>query len=247
MAKNRKRKSRRGVDQSTGAPTPERRAMAAGHIRQSISPEQARVYHCEDAPLDRLEQRGQLDRDRHRNRVLAEAGRRYFEHWYKSGMSPLAAVDLGRAQGGGTPSCGMPTSELAAHHRRQYRATVQALGQFFSAVVDPIVLNEQDVAAVGRSISGHRNHGRAVAVAMDRLRGGLTVLAVYFRMLPKGGAAADAVVPKDPRAGAAGAARLDSMDMTMPVSVHSSDSRQERPDGTPSRALSRHRSLAGMS
>lgn len=199
-------------------PTVEREAKAGQFVRRDAMGR----CHVEDSPLDRLAARHVLARDPCANRMLHAAGQRYFEHWYLSGMLLLGAQDVSRpyASGAGGSSCGMPASERAAYHRQQYRAAVQALGAWFLAAVDPIVLAEQDPASVGARISGYSHHGLAVAVALDRLRGGLDLLAVHFRIK-----------------------RLDMSALTMADAKHDP---LERPEEPTLRALLRHRPLAGM-
>jgi hypothetical protein len=216
MARKRKTKTAAKIA-GLNDPTPERLLKAGKSSRKDA----AEVVHFEDTLLERLAARGALEKDAHRNRVLLVAGQRYFEHWYLSGMSPIGAQDLTRLRGGDGASGGMPTSELQAHHRRAYREAVRELGPYFSAVVDPIVLNEQTVESVGLRISGYRDRNKAIAVALDRLKEGLTRLAEHFRLMT-----------------------LDAVRTDVVTSNHDV---QKRPDGTPPRALRRHRSLAGMS
>ncbi len=199
-------------------PTPEREGKAGAFVRRDTLGR----CHVEDAPLDRLAARHVLARDPVLNRMLHAAGQRYFEHWYLSGMMALGAQDVSRpyACGGTSAACGMPTSERAAYHRQQYRGAVQALGAWFSAAVDPIVLAEQDLASVGSKISGYRKPKVAVAVALDRLRGGLDLLAIHFRIK-----------------------RLDTGTPSMAATGHELET---RPEDSTSRALLRHRALAGM-
>jgi hypothetical protein len=202
-------------------PPIERLLRAGDHARLGLGDGGARRCHVEDSPLDRLAARKVLAKDPAANRILHEAGKRYYEHWYLSGMAPLRAIDLSREGiGGAGGSCGMPATEAMAHHRAKYRGAVRVLGPWFSAVVDPIVLAEEDPQIVGMRVSGYRSDKQALAVAIDRLRGGLEALAVHF-----------------------GLRRLDNRC----TGSRSCDPRiGERPEGTPSRALRTHRSLAGM-
>jgi hypothetical protein len=240
MSKRKSRKGKKAQDLSLGAPTPEPRAKAIDrsedgrrlhehHRRDALG-----HYHFDDAPLDRLAARGDLAKtengkiDRHMNRILLEAGRRYFEHAYLSGMiSALKAIDLAGVGGGGDPACGMPANEAQAHHRRQYRDAEQALGQYFSSVVDAIVLREQSLQAVGLRITPYRKAETAAAIALDRLKEGLLRLAQHFRMggLDKG----------RPNVAVSGHSPNQRPDRTQPPGV--SRSRAPRADNSTPRAL----------
>lgn len=213
------RKAKRvGIEaRSAQAPTPERAAKAGDTLRQDA----VRAYHCEDAPIERLAHRGALaPGDAARNRILLEAANRYYEHWYLAGLSPLGAIDLTRTGGGdGTPAFGMPVSELAAYHRGAYRNALERLSPYFQAAVNPVVLEDQTIEIIASKVSGYKHEKSARAITLDRLRGGLAVLAAHFGM-----------------------ARLDAGAPTMQSSCHDSQSRSE---ATP-RALLRHRSFGGM-
>jgi hypothetical protein len=219
IAKARKRLRKEAPAGDTAQPTPERAAKAGAELRRDA----VRAYHCEDAPIERLAARKALASDEGGNRTLLEAGKRYYEHWYLAGLNGLGAIDLTRAGGGdGSPACGMPTTEAAAHHRREFRAALDALGKAgkrLSEVVDLVVLHEQEIEAIARKVSGYKDKTAATAVTLDRLRTGLECLARHFRI-----------------------GRLDTVRMGMQSPCHDSEKRPERS----SRALSRHRSLAGM-
>ncbi len=196
-------------------PTPHR-AVKAGELRTDA----AGAYHCESV-LAALASRGVLAKRPEINRTLLEAGEKYLSHWTLGYRIGVAAQDINREGRGGFASGGMALAESATHHAEQYRRASQHLGPFFSAVVDPIVLSEEPVESVGRRISEYKSSKQAIAVAMDRLREGLTRLAALWEMLPLDRGAPKSQSPR-----------------------HESD---PRPDGDSPKALRTHRTFAGMS
>ncbi len=225
-ARKKLRAGGRTDDKASATPTAERLARADEHYRQDA----VRAYHCEDAPVERLAKRRALDPDPGRNEMMRQAASRYYEHWYLSGMSGVSAIDLTRASASSeSRPVGMPATEAALAHRRKYRDARAKLAEYggdrLLDVVEFVVLNECVVEAIAVQVSGYRDRGKAIAVTLDRLRGGLGLLAVHFRI-----------------------GRLDAVRTTMPPLRHESEL---RPDGGEagdggSRVLQRHRSLAGM-
>lgn len=178
----------RAAERSASAPepTPERYARAGGDIRKGADG----VRRVEEDPLDRLYTRGCLDRaDKARNHVLYLAGQRYHRHWFMSGLSGVASIDLLQAGSGGAsmPASSMPRSEAAAVHRSEFRLAQGALGEHFSEVVDKIVLERRDAAEISFELTRHRNVDRGRAVVIDRLSGGLAVLAKLWGMSANSG------------------------------------------------------------
>lgn len=167
---------------SVPEPTPERYARAGGDIRKGADG----VRRVEEDPLDRLYTRKCLDRaDDHRNHVLYLAGKRYYEHWYSSGLAGPGSVDLLQCGGGSDhvmPPSAMPRSESAAHHRGQFRQAHSELGMYFTRVVDPIILECRDPASVGSLVSGQADLNRGRVVAIDRLSEALARLAKMWGM-----------------------------------------------------------------
>jgi hypothetical protein len=144
-----------------------------------------KVVRINQAPLDRLEARRQLDpADAERNRKLHESGDRLRQHWYRAGLSGIGSIDLNRSGGGGgSPAWLTPTSEDMAYHRHRFRKARDGMDADHWAAVSRVCCDEQDLAAVGRQ-AGFGNDAAASAVALDRLRRGLEHLAVLFGILP---------------------------------------------------------------
>lgn len=130
-------------------------------------------------PLKRLHARG------HITHVEFEAGRRYYEHWYHSGLSPIGAVDLGKVGQGSEPKPGMAVSERQAYHRRAYRQGVAALDEF-RVYVDGIVLREEDPEVVGKRFTGRTQTQQSRAIAIEMLKLGLKRLAKAYELEPRG-------------------------------------------------------------
>lgn len=142
------------------------------------------VARIAQAPLDRLHARGQLAGDPDRNRILFDAGDRFRQHWYLAGLSGIGSIDLNRVGGGnGDPAWMIPSSESAAYHRARHRAARAALDRDGYEAVFAVCCGEDDLGPVGRK-AGFGNDAGASAVALDRLRRGLAMLAVLYGMLP---------------------------------------------------------------
>jgi hypothetical protein len=171
------RRGHKATAEPLQTPTPNR-AVKAGELRTDA----AGAYHCESV-LASLASRGVLAKRPELNRVLFEAGEKYLSHWTLGYRIGVAAQDINREGRAGFTSGGMALAENATHHAEQYRRASQALGPYLSAAVDPIVLSEEPVESVGRRISGYSDRNKAIAVAMDRLREGLSQIATLFGML----------------------------------------------------------------
>lgn len=158
--------------------TPERMVKAGADIAVGAD----NVQRVTADPLDRLFRRGQLDRDKERNGVLYQAGVRYRDLWWQSGLGrSTSSLNI---TGVFTPATernpGMPASEAQAHARAKLREARDRLGFYFARVVDPIVLEGVDVEDVGKSVTGRGHAQQARAVALDRLAEGLRLLALHF-------------------------------------------------------------------
>lgn len=171
-------------DRGMDGPTPERAARANGHLRVGDD----RVFRVEDSELMKLCSRGSLDpKDRERNRLLGAAGALYFNDCYLSGMIPSGALDPSRIRvdGGGIgASHGIPASARAEYHRSRFRRAAKAMGARYEAVVNAVVLGDRPVIEVGLAVSCYRNEKLAGAVATDRLREGLRLVAVEYALIP---------------------------------------------------------------
>jgi hypothetical protein len=130
----------------------------------------------QDAPIDRLLRAGEITEVQH------QAGLAYYADWYAAGMAPLGAVDYSRVIVDGSKP------ELISDHRMsaqdRFNQSRRALTTYFGIVVDAVVLGEQGVANAGKAI-GINNRPQARAVAMDRLREGLGILAVRYGLAKK--------------------------------------------------------------
>lgn len=67
--------------------------------------------------------------------------------------------------------------------RKRYRAAVSALGSYFDEVVEAVVLHEVPLAIAGQRVYGGAAGAPAKAVALDRLREGLHLLATHYGLL----------------------------------------------------------------
>lgn len=209
------RRGHRASSKPLETPTPHR-GVKAGELRADATG----AYHC-DSVLATLASRGVIAKNPAANQALFEAGERYLSHWTLGYRIGVAAQNINREGRAGFTPGAMSTTESATVHAQEYRRASQHLGPFFSAVVDPVVLCEEPLESVGRRISGYKSSKQATAVAMDRLREGLSRLAALWRMTPL-----DRGAPNQPRSG---------HDLEM------------RPPGKPpSRALRYHRSFSGM-
>jgi hypothetical protein len=166
------------IDEVLDGATPERIAIAGDDVE--VVEGHARRF--TDTPLQRLAKRGQLFPDADTNKRLLEAGERYYADWYLSGMSPIGSFDPTRvyAGGGGGSNCGMPASVMQAKRRASHRAARAVLGKLYAAVVDPIILHEQEPVAVGRVVANVKAETLARAIATERLRAGLYMLARHY-------------------------------------------------------------------
>lgn len=164
-----------------GDATPERIAKAGTDFY--IGSDKARRF--ADSPLQRLATRGGLYPDTETNKRLLEAGERYFEDWYISNMSSIAAFDPTRVfVGGGDFSPGMPVSERQAIARSAHRGVTAAIGRKYMEVVDAVVLQEQgDFEAIGRKASGMASPHSCRAIATERLTAGLYLLAKHYGLI----------------------------------------------------------------
>lgn len=179
MARASAKKASRGSSEDA---TPQRLRMAGSDAAVGADG----VRRLSDDPLSRLAARGLLwPGDEDRNRLLAEAGERFRTDRHRASLDGPGAMDVGRVGGGaGDPAWSMPLTERMAHWRWRYRQAVQALGgPYLAAVVEAVVCDERSLEDVGRQVSGRPDPKQAQAVAMDRLREGLRVLAVHYGLV----------------------------------------------------------------
>jgi hypothetical protein len=159
-----------------------RRIMAVAGLN-AIGKEDG-VVRANPSPLNWLASRGMLDADPERNRILKEAGERYYLHWFEGGLKGIGAIDYGRVSGGGSdPAYLTPTSEKAAHHRREYRAARDRMGDWLARIADAVICEEMSLAEAGCAFGNHASAKTRAAIAGSILKGALTTLAQHFGML----------------------------------------------------------------
>jgi hypothetical protein len=132
-------------------------------------------------PLKRLHARDRI------SDVQFEAGRRYYEHWYFAGLSPIGAIDLNRISRTDELSLGMAASERQAYHRQRYREGEEVLRPEFLPYVNGIVLEEHDPEVIGKRLTGRSAPSQARAVAIELLKIGLTRLAAAYGLDSRSG------------------------------------------------------------
>ena len=141
------------------------------------------VVRLSQAPLDRLAARDQLDAGSpDRNHNLFQAGDKLRDHHHMAGLSGFAANDL-NGSGGGHPSSRTPITETMEKHRRSIRLAEAAMDRDAWIAVRAIVIEEQTLVESGRAFGYGKEHA-ASAVALDRLRRGLSTLATLWGYLP---------------------------------------------------------------
>jgi hypothetical protein len=110
------------------------------------------------------------------------AGERYYEDWYLSNMSPLAAIDYGKVRGGGGGG-GLNLNEMQEQKRREYRKARAAMGAKYRQVVEVILLQDQDLVSAGKQATGSSVAATCRAVAVERFTAGLFMLAKHYGLL----------------------------------------------------------------
>lgn len=162
--------------------TPERIAQAANDNEVG---EADSVRRFADSVVQRLAKRGGLYPDKMINLRLLEAAEKYYSDWHLSGMDPLQAQDPSKVHAGGNDfNPGMPVSQASAIKRSDYRKARLALGSIYREVVDLIVLHDQsDLIAIGRHAGNVQHMHSARAIATERLRAGLYLLALHYQLI----------------------------------------------------------------
>ncbi|MBX3546884.1 hypothetical protein [Chelatococcus sp.] len=162
-----------------------RRIMAVAGLN-AIGKEDG-VVRANPSPLNWLASRGMLDADPDRNRILKEAGERYYLHWFQGGLKGIGAIDYSQLKGGnGDPAYLIPTSERAAYHRQHYRAARERMGNWLARIADAVVCEEMTLAEAGEFIGEYASKETRSAIARSILQGALTTLAQHFGMLKAG-------------------------------------------------------------
>lgn len=144
------------------------------------------VMRVSQTALERLAAQKRLhEADRDLNQKLFEAGDRLRHHHYLAGLDGgPGSIDLNRSGGGnGHPSWLIPGSESAAYHRQSFRRARESMEPGHWQVVFAICCGDATLESTGRD-AGFQNRGAAAAVAIDRLRRGLELLALAWGILP---------------------------------------------------------------
>jgi hypothetical protein len=100
-------------------------------------------------------------------------------NYYLAGLSGFPAANDLNGAGGGHPSSRTPITEIMESNRRALRLAEAALHPGDWRVVCDVVCLELDLGAVGQSLGFGKDHA-ANAVALDRLRRGLRLLAEHW-------------------------------------------------------------------
>jgi hypothetical protein len=140
------------------------------------------VRYMQDSLLERLAEKGHLYPDAGMNAALKVAGEKYHEDWYTAGLSPLIAIDYGKVSGGGGGAGGF--SQKQAKSRDSYNAARKALTPVYRKAVEPVLLEGQtDLVALGKALSGAASPHTCRAVALERFKAGLLLLARHYVLL----------------------------------------------------------------
>lgn len=171
MAKRRKRYAVREVERPPG-PTPERIAKAG----EAFDVGHHGTVTLRDSPLEWMERRGVISTS------LYNVGSKYRHHWYHAGLLPsVGSIDLNRIFGEPGGNVGMPSSEMQAHHRQQYRSAQREIGMQIGRVLDNVICLEFSLVDAGQLL-GWKDEKQARAVATAFVRDGLERLRTLWGM-----------------------------------------------------------------
>jgi hypothetical protein len=144
------------------------------------------VIRTTQAPLQWLASRGMLDSGIERNRILKEAGERYYRHWFDGGLRGIGAINYDRVGGGASDPAHMtPVSEYAAQHRAEYRAARDRMGDWLAKIADAVVCEELQLANAAERVCEYASPSTRAAIAGTMLKAALTTLAEHFGMLSR--------------------------------------------------------------
>lgn len=170
--------------------TPERLAKSGAPLDIRPGPEDhnpVEVQRVEDWPLKLLFEKGALgpkDKGGDGERRYA-AGRRYYEHWFHSGLGAgPSAVDLNAVGGSFGSRDFLPASERAAVHRQELRRAQAALGDNRAATLTAfVVLNEMDLTKAAKAVfRGRHDRASLSALGQEFLKEGLDRLRALWKM-----------------------------------------------------------------
>lgn len=144
------------------------------------------VVRLSQAPLQWLASRGMLDDHPERNRILREAGERYYRHWFDGGLRGIGAINYDRVGGGSVdPAYQTPVTEYAAQHRAEYREARERMGGWLAKIADAVICDEMRLADAGAAFGEYASSETRSAIARTMLRAALTTLAEHFGMLSR--------------------------------------------------------------
>jgi hypothetical protein len=126
--------------------------------------------------------RGRLAEDPALASALFKAGDRLREAAHRADRHGAAVIDLAAVRGGAAASA-TPLTEAVLAARQFLEAAQARMDADAWFAVEAIVIREQTLEETGRQCSTGNAQG-ANAVALDRLRRGLTTLAASWELLP---------------------------------------------------------------
>jgi hypothetical protein len=136
-----------------------------------------------DVPLLMLRDRNLLaPGDKRANKLLAQAGRKYFEDWSNAGKHSIAAMDFSKpfVNGSQVPS-GYFQNEWQRDQFILWTNARESIYSSFQSAIDNLVLYEMDLVSVGRKLrNGYSDPAQCRAVAMFCVRSGLENLADHY-------------------------------------------------------------------
>lgn len=136
------------------------------------------VRYVRDWPLSTLHSKGLLSKNKEMNDAMYIASDKLYRIWYLSGLSGYPSISLNGISGGDSDkSWGMPRSESSMMARKELRNAIDLLGKRTWLYVEDICISQISVEKSGMSRSTYRSRDKAIAVAMDRLREGLEIIA----------------------------------------------------------------------
>jgi hypothetical protein len=144
------------------------------------------ITRMSQAPLQWLASRGMLDDDKERNRILKEAGERYYRHWFDGGLGGFPTSDLNRISSSRENMAGLlRATEYAMQHREEYHAARERMGGWLAKVADAVICDEMRLADAGSAFGDYASSSTRAAIAGTMLKAALTTLAEHFGMISR--------------------------------------------------------------
>ncbi|UDL95486.1 hypothetical protein LGH83_04495 [Lichenihabitans sp. PAMC28606] len=167
-------------------PTPERLVKSDRPKKTSAG------YYRAPAPIERLRNSGKLDPHPRINEAMYTASQTLQLSFHNAGLTEsIKSQDLTGTGGGGSSAAShMPLNEFALHHRQKYLTACKRMGWYepyplrgCGRLVVDVICHEMSIEDAGsRYFPGSRN-ATAIAAANDRLREGLFMLAVHWKLI----------------------------------------------------------------